>query len=131
MQIHCLHLGNNHIGDEGCVAVMAALSESRGGIAWLEQLGLGDNQIGSVGASAIASALVATGAPGLKDPNFERNRISTAGFRALTEALKKPAIAPNLKELYVTKNDNSKEPEATTKALKAAAKARGCRKVFT
>ena len=88
------------------------------------------NEIGCAGAAAVASALVATGAPKLERLTLHNNRISTEGFKALTEALKKPAVAPKLKELRVDDQESPGSEDAGAReakeALKAVLTGRGC-----
>ena len=74
------------------------------------------------GAAAVAKALVATGAPELKHLNLYGNRISTDGYKALTEALKKPTVAAKLTYLNVSRGETEEgEAVAAREALKAVA----------
>ena len=88
-------LDSNDIGDEGAIAISAALESNT----TLEDLSLksydGGTQITAAGAQAIAKMLVVNRA--LKSANFSYNSFGDEGTAALSEALKSNSTLEELK----------------------------------
>jgi len=84
-QLQRLYLGDNpSMGDEGCVALAAALSRP-GACPNLEVLSLANCGVGDAGAKALASALRYH--PTLKQLDLGRNRIGELGAAELAEVM--------------------------------------------
>eukprot|EP00286_Rhodomonas_abbreviata_P027958 CAMPEP_0181306148 /NCGR_PEP_ID=MMETSP1101-20121128/10133_1 /TAXON_ID=46948 /ORGANISM="Rhodomonas abbreviata, Strain Caron Lab Isolate" /LENGTH=136 /DNA_ID=CAMNT_0023412161 /DNA_START=264 /DNA_END=671 /DNA_ORIENTATION=+ len=108
----CLDLGEFGLGDEGVIAVCAALRKINA--VGLNALWLNGNKISDAGAKALAEAL--KHCPNLTDLRLYGNKISDAGAKALAEALKH---CPNLTTLHLQRNNIS---DAGAKALAEALK---------
>jgi hypothetical protein len=108
-----LLLYNNHIGDEGAIAIAEALKVN----ALLTSVDLRNNCIGDDGAKAIAEALKVTAVVTIL--NLSSNKIGDEGAIAIAEALKVTAV---LNELGLGNNNIGDEgAKAIAEALKVNA----------
>ena len=102
--LRCLHVGNNHIGDVGAVALCECLLTGDGAML-LEDLHLCDNLVTHEGALRLADALKRTarvGGRGLRRLNCSRNRLGDIGAAAIADAI---LLGCGLEELHLASND--------------------------
>ena len=92
-QLATVRVDTNEIGDDGFVALAAALPPT------VVHLRMGNNRCGDVGLEAIAAAL--KGMPGLRVLNCHGNQIGGAGFASLAEVL--PQL-PSMEQLCADGN---------------------------
>jgi hypothetical protein len=97
-----LNLYNNHIGDEGSIALAAALKDNS-----LTKLNLSRNNIGAEGATALAAALQDNNS--LTSLDLAYNQISDEGASALARALQGSIALTSLCLLNTNVNDEVRQ----------------------